>query len=293
LRDGRLVTTRPITEATLDQIVGWMVGRDINQAAPHVQRSRGAVALRVQGLRAPPAVRDVSFEVRHGEILGFAGLMGSGRTETVRAIFGADVPHAGEVFLEDRPSPTRIREPRDAVRQGIALLTEDRKSQGLLLPLSVRTNITLTGLNRLSRWKSWLRSEREQAEAARWVQALRVRCTSTEQPVAQLSGGNKQKVVMAKWLFRDSNVLIFDEPTRGIDVGAKFEIYERMAELARAGKALVVVSSDLKELLTISDRIAVMSAGRVVECFSRGDWTEEKIMAAALSGYLGPQASTS
>jgi ribose transport system ATP-binding protein len=287
LRDGRVVTTQPMADAGLDQIVRWMVGRELGEAIQRPGRPTGPVALRVRGLRAGPAVRDVSFEVRRGEILGFAGLMGSGRTETMRALFGADRAEAGEVYLHQEARPARIRTPRDAVRLGIALLTEDRKTQGLLLPLPVRVNVTLNRLNRLSRWNSWIRQDQERREAARWSQGLQVRCASVEQPVAQLSGGNQQKVVMARWLFRDCDILIFDEPTRGIDVGAKFEIYERMADLARQGKALIVVSSDLKELLAICDRIAVMSGGRIAGCFWRGEWTEEKIMAAALSGYLG------
>jgi ribose transport system ATP-binding protein len=291
LRDGRVVTTRAVSEVTLDEIVRWMVGRELGEAMQRPGRPDGPLAMRVSGLRSGAAVRGVSFEVRRGEILGFAGLMGSGRTETMRAIFGADRPEAGQINLHEAGVPARIRSPRDAVRLGIALLTEDRKSQGLLLPLGVRVNVTLTRLRQLSRWKFWIRRDAEETEAARWAQALRVHCASVEQPVAQLSGGNQQKVVIAKWLFRDCDILIFDEPTRGIDVGAKFEIYELMAELARKGKALIMVSSDLKELLTVCDRIAVMSAGRVAASFWRGEWTEEKIMAAALSGYLGERTN--
>jgi len=246
----------------------------------------GSVALCVRGLRRAPAVKDVSFEARRGEILGFAGLMGSGRTETMRAIFGADRRDAGEVFLHGSSIPTRIRSPREAVRHGLALLTENRKEQGLFLPLPVRANITLMCLRRLSRLGGWIRGAQERAEAGRWANRLSLRCHSTEQRVVELSGGNQQKVVVAKWLLRDCDILIFDEPTRGIDVGAKFEIYQLLGELADKGKAVIVVSSDLLELLALCDRIAVMSAGRLAATFNRGEWTQDKIMAAALSGYL-------
>ena len=287
LRDGKVVTTRAVSEVALDEIVRLMVGRDLGQALDRAGREPGPVSLRVENLRAGSAVRDVTFEARRGEILGFAGLMGSGRTETMRAIFGADRADGGRIYLDGAPSPARIRSPRDAVRQGIALLTEDRKSQGLLLTLPVRANITLMRLGLLSRWRAWVLRETERSEAVRWARALRVRCASIEQRVAELSGGNQQKVVIAKWLFRDCDVLIFDEPTRGIDVGAKFEIYQVLGELADKGKSIIVVSSDLKELLAICDRMVVMSAGRVAACFERNGWTEEGIMEAALSGYIG------
>jgi ribose transport system ATP-binding protein len=173
------------------------------------------------------------------------------------------------------------------VRHGIALLTEDRKEQGLLLPLPVRVNITLLCLRQLSRLGGWLRAAPEQAEAERWTKVLSVRATSVEQPVSELSGGNQQKVVIAKWLFRDCDILIFDEPTRGIDIGARFEIYQLLADLADKGKAVIVVSSDLNELLALCDRVIVMSAGKVSATFERSEWSQDKIMAAALSGYRG------
>ncbi len=289
LRDGRAVTTRMASELTLEEIVRLMVGRDLTGVAESAPQTPGRVALRVEGLQAPPAVRGVSFEARRGEILGFAGLMGSGRTETMRALFGADRAEAGLTFLDGSQTPARIRSPKDAVRQGMALLTEDRKSQGLLLRLPVRANITLMRLRSLSRCGAWIQRRTEDAEAERWASTLGVRCASVEQPAAELSGGNQQKVVIAKWLFRNCDILIFDEPTRGIDVGAKFEIYRLLAQLAREDKAILVVSSDLKELLAICHRIAVMSAGRVAACFERGTWTEEAIMTAAISGYLGRQ----
>lgn len=285
LRDGHLVATRPVAEITLEEIVRLMVGRELDQGAERVARRPGAVALRVTGLRREPAVHQVSFEARCGEILGFAGLMGSGRTETMRAIFGADRPQAGEVRLHGADTPASIRSPRDAVRQGLALLTENRKEQGLLLPLAVRANVTLPSLPQFSALGGWLRRRAEALEASKWVSTLEVRCRDAEQRVGDLSGGNQQKVVIAKWLLRDCDVLIFDEPTRGIDVGAKFEIYRLLDDLAAKGKAIIVVSSDLPELMALCDRIAVMSAGRIAATFTRGEWTQDKVMTAALSGY--------
>ncbi len=285
LRDGAVVATRPATEISADEIVRLMVGRDLRPAGDRHRPPFGPEALRVESLQARPAVQEVSFAARRGEILGFAGLLGSGRTETMRAIFGADPTEAGRVFLHGSAQPVRFTSPRDAVRHGLALLTENRKEQGLLLPWPVRMNMTLMCLGRLSRRGGWLKSAAEREEAARWAQILDVRCASPEQTVVELSGGNQQKVVLAKWLARDCDILIFDEPTRGIDVGAKFEIYQLLTALADKGKAILVVSSDLKELLALCDRIAVMSAGRIAAVFGRDEFNQDRIMAAALSGY--------
>jgi ribose transport system ATP-binding protein len=285
LRDGCLIAAHDAARVNIDQIIAQMVGRELGQSV-YRARPRGDVALSVRNLSRGSAVRDVSFEVHRGEILGIAGLMGSGRTEMVRAIFGADRPDQGEIRLSDRP--VRIRSPRDAVRHGLALLTEDRKAQGLLLPMPIRANATLARLRPLARLGGWLSGRRETSAARSLVVRLGIRCHGVEQPVLTLSGGNQQKVVIAKWLWRDCGVLIFDEPTRGIDVGARFEIYRLLLELAAAGKAIVIVCSDLVELLSVCDRIAVMSAGRLVQTFDRGQWTADAIMAAALSQYVNP-----
>jgi ribose transport system ATP-binding protein len=246
--------------------------------------------MRIEHLRRLPVVRDVSFDLCEGEILGVAGLMGSGRTETVRILFGADRADGGRISLGDPPVPVRLRQPRDAVRRGIALLTEDRKAQGLLLPCSIRENTTLAKLPAVSWMRCLISGARESDVTQRYIASLSTRCASADQPVGELSGGNQQKVVLAKWLFRDCKILMFDEPTRGIDVGAKFEIYRLLRELAGAGKAILVVSSDLLELTAISDRIAVMSAGRLVRTFAKDEWTQEAIMEAALSGYASSSA---
>ena len=284
LRNGKLVAVKERGAYTVDEIISLMVGRDLAATADHTSTASERVVLRVEGLRAPPAVRDVSFEVRAGEILGFAGLMGSGRTETMRAIFGADTRTGGKVFLDGRE--VDIRQPSDAVKLGIGFLTEDRKAQGLLLPKPLRMNITLARLrDEIGARAGWIDSAKETGVAETWIERLRVRASSSEQNAVDLSGGNQQKVVLARWLYRDCAVLICDEPTRGIDVGARQEIYRLLRELADAGKALVVVSSDLHELLTVSDRIAVLSAGKLAATFSRGDWTEDRIMAAAFSEF--------
>lgn len=286
LRDGKAVFTGPTSNLNPGEIIFKMVGRDLQQEQLRHGSKPGPVALRVDGLTVGEKVRDVSFEVRRGEILGVAGLMGSGRTETMRAVFGADKADRGRIYLYGSSEPAGIRRPCDAVKNGIAFLTEDRKEQGLLLSLAVRKNISLARLNDISRF-GWLSTSKERAVAGRYIDALSVRCRSTEQTVGELSGGNQQKVVIAKWMYRDCDILIFDEPTRGIDVGAKFEIYHMLADLAEKGKAIIFVSSDLKELMAVCDRIMVMSAGRVAETFGRGKWSREKIMSAAFSEYIG------
>jgi ribose transport system ATP-binding protein len=286
LRDGEVVGTHATEDVDADEIIRMMVGRDLGHECLAPSGAKGALALRVAGLTSGDRVREVSFEAYCGQVLGVAGLMGSGRTETMRAIFGADTPQAGAIYLHGSNEPARIRKPRDAVRKGIALLTEDRKEQGLFLSLPVRANISITRLRGLSRL-GWIDSARERQVARRYVDSLGIRCWSVEQTAGQLSGGNQQKVVIAKWLCRDSEILIFDEPTRGIDVGAKFEIYRMLGELAQKGKAIIFVSSDLKELMAICNRILVLSAGRVAGVFERGEWTEDAIMAAAFSEYIG------
>jgi ribose transport system ATP-binding protein len=284
LRDGKAVFTGQTSDLSPTEIIFKMVGRDLRQEQLRHGSKRGSVALRVAGLTVGQKVRDVGFEVASGEILGVAGLMGSGRTETMRAVFGADKAERGGIYLYGSSKPTEIRRPRDAVKNGIAFLTEDRKEQGLLLTLAVRKNISLARLNDISRF-GWLNVSKERAVARQHIDTLSVRCSSTEQTVGELSGGNQQKVVIAKWMYRDCDILIFDEPTRGIDVGAKFEIYHMLADLAEKGKAIIFVSSDLKELMAVCDRIMVMSAGRVAETFERGQWSREKIMSAAFSEY--------
>ncbi|HBO5847011.1 TPA: sugar ABC transporter ATP-binding protein [Pseudomonas aeruginosa] len=284
LRDGRLVCVEPIERYDADQLVTLMVGRDLGERFDLGPRQTGAPLLRVERLSRRGKVHEVSFEVRAGEIFGISGLIGSGRTELLRLIYGADRADGGQVLLGDPPQRLSLRSPADSVRQGVALITEDRKGEGLLLDQSISANLALGNLPALAR-HGVIDRRREEALARRQVEALRVRCADTAQAVGELSGGNQQKVVIGRWLERDCQVLLFDEPTRGIDVGAKFDIYALLAELTRRGKALVVVSSDLRELMLICDRIGVLSAGRMVNTFERDAWTQDALLAAAFAGY--------
>jgi ribose transport system ATP-binding protein len=297
LRDGKLMADAPAATITQDALIQAMVGRDIaassegERAAREPWRGDGAPALRVTGLTRAPAVREVSFEVAPGEIFGIAGLVGAGRTELLRLIFGADRADAGTIEAGSPLKPVRIHSPGDAVRQGISLLTEDRKDEGLMLGLPIATNIALGNMPGVTT-RGWLQPARERALAQRHIDALRIRCAGPEQPVGELSGGNQQKVAIARWLERDTPVLLFDEPTRGVDVGAKFDIYALLDALAARGKALVVVSSDLRELMQLCDRIGVMRAGRLTHIFQRGGWSQDALLAAAFgeSGESNPPA---
>jgi len=215
LRDGRHIDTLDTDQTTIEEIIRLMVGRDVQSGHIREEKARGPVMLKVTGLNREDKVHDVSFEVHAGEILGFAGLIGSGRTETMRALFGADRKQGGEIFLRGSDQPASIRSPRDAVKSGMAFLTENRKDEGLFLSLPVRTNITFSRLGEVSRY-GWIRRKRERLAARKYADALSVRCSSLEQIAEHLSGGNQQKVVIAKWVFRNCDILIFDEPTRGI-----------------------------------------------------------------------------
>ena len=291
LRDGRVVATRASADLSADDAVRLMVGGEWSAPGTRARRGAGTVAVRVEDLCVGDRVRDVSFEVRRGEILGLSGLVGSGRTELLRALFGADRAERGRVMVGDPLAPVRIDEPRDAVRAGIGMIPEDRKAHGLFMARSVRLNATLGRLATVAKGGGWIDGAAERRLAVDLCDRLGVRRASVEQPVAELSGGNQQKVVIARWLARDCDVLLFDEPTRGIDVGAKETVYRLLEELASAGKAIVVASSEVEELLRLCDRIAVMSAGRLAAVFERGDWTEERIMAAAFSGHLAVEGA--
>jgi ribose transport system ATP-binding protein len=284
MRDGRHIATHDAGDVAPAQLIREMAGHDLPERTNTRAAASSEVALSVRHLRAGSRVRDVSFEVRRGEILGVAGLIGSGRTETLRAIFGADEMDGGEILVEG--SAVVIRTPADAVRAGIGLVPEDRKQDGLLLPQSIRVNTTLATLRQHAGKCGWLDGRAETETAEKFSRRLQVHCASLEQPVGELSGGNQQKVVIARWLARDGRILLFDEPTRGIDVAAKDTIYQLLRDLADAGKAVVVVSSELTELMLICDRLLVMSAGRITAEFKAGEWTQEKITQAAFSGYV-------
>lgn len=284
LRDGALVATRPAAELDLKEAVRLMVGSNPSREDLRHARTFGEVVLKVRGLSRGDRVKDVDFEVRRGEILGIAGLVGSGRTELLRAIFGADRADSGEVSVAGG-APGRFLEPREAVRAGLGMVPEERKSEGLLPSQPILMNLTLGRLGMFRTPLGFLRKAKERAAAIEMGRRAHLKCDSIDQPVEQLSGGNQQKVVIGRWLLRDPEVILFDEPTRGIDVAAKFAVYELIDELTARGKGVVVVSSETEELMLICDRVAVMSAGRLVETFGRGDWSEEKILAAAFRGY--------
>lgn len=279
LRDGKNVGERPIARITRSEMIELMVGRELKDEFPRRTANIGSVRLDVSHLSRGQAVRDVSFGVRSGEILALTGLVGAGRTETVRLIFGADARDAGDIRLDGKS--IAISSPRDAMSAGIGLLTEDRKLQGLVLGHSVRENFGLPNLSWLSRYGFvQLASERE--HCGHFLENLRIQVTGQDQRAGDLSGGNQQKVVLAKWLARRCNVLMFDEPTRGIDVGAKYEIYVLMNELAAAGKAIVMISSELPEVLGMADRILVMHEGRLTgEIADARHATQKQIMELA------------
>ncbi len=285
LRDGRHVATHPAAGTTPAGLIREMVGHDLPARGVSAEKTSGDVLLRVSQLCAGDRVQNISFEVRSGEIVGLAGLVGAGRTETLRAIFGADTKTSGEVFVGKDAKRAEISCPSDAVRVGIGMIPEDRQHQGLLLPQSILVNTTLSTIPEHAR-HGWINSAAETATAEQLSRRMEVRSAGVEQPVRELSGGNQQKVVISRWLARDCRVLLFDEPTRGIDAGAKDSIYRLLHDLAAEGKALVVVSSELQELLAICDRILVLSAGRLVAEFHPPDWSQEQITKAAFSGHL-------
>ncbi|WP_395822586.1 sugar ABC transporter ATP-binding protein [Collimonas sp.] len=290
LRDGQLVCDDAISGYNAEALVQLMVGRAAESDLDLRQRSIGAPLLRVRNLGRGTVVAPASFDLRAGEILGIAGLIGSGRTELLRLIFGADRADQGHVFISDQTKAANISSPKHAIAAGIAMITEDRKSQGLLLPQSIGVNTTLAKLSSVSKLEV-LDRHAESAVANDYIKRLRIRSRDGTQAAGELSGGNQQKVVIARWLYRDCPIMLFDEPTRGIDIGAKFDIYKLLAELARQGKGLLIVSSDLRELMLICDRIAVMSAGKLVDSFERGQWSQEAILAAAFSGYVNGQGA--
>jgi ribose transport system ATP-binding protein len=280
MRDGQTIGTVPMAGTSLDTIIGMMVGRELVDAANHApDTSRNEVVLQVRGLSRGHAVRDVSFELRRGEILGFAGLMGAGRTEVARAVFGADRIDSGEIRVHGKA--VSIRSPQDAVAHGIGYLSEDRKQFGLATGLDVQNNIAMASLREFAALGTVLDDAAMRDCAQGYVRQLAIKTPSVEQPVRLLSGGNQQKIVIAKWLRRDCDILFFDEPTRGIDVGAKAEIYKLLNALAEQGKAIVMISSELPEVLRMSHRILVMCEGRVTgEIPGRGA-TQERIMQLA------------
>ncbi|WP_026872769.1 sugar ABC transporter ATP-binding protein [Inquilinus limosus] len=286
LRDGRLVGGAEVASVTVDDIIRMMVGRDLGALAriEGGAAQAGPPALRVEGITTersalnPHAtvLHGVSLAVRRGEILGIAGLVGAGRTELARAIFGADARAGGRILVEDRP--VEIRSPADAIRHGIGLVPEDRKQQALFLSLAIRSNLAIAALGKLAGLFGYVPDSRERGLVEEYRRALGIRMAGPEQPIANLSGGNQQKVVLARWLALRPKVLIVDEPTRGIDVAAKAEVHQLLGRLAQEGIAVIAISSELPEVLAISDRIVAMCEGRITGEVDRAEADEETLM---------------
>lgn len=283
MRDGKYIATKSINEIDQQGLIKLMVGRSLDEQFPEVKKNIGDIALEVQGLSTAEMLKNISFCVRKGEILGIAGLVGAGRTETARAIYGADAKLSGIIKVDGKE--VNIRSTRDAINCGIALIPEDRKKHGALLQMSIRENISFITLKEISKFGIVdLKKDKELSE--KYITQLSIKTPSMEQLTKNLSGGNQQKVVLAKALASKSNIVIFDEPTRGIDVGAKKEIYVLMNELAKNGMAIIMISSEMPELLGMSDRILVMHEGELMGELSKEEATQEKILTLA-SGIRG------
>jgi ribose transport system ATP-binding protein len=277
LRDGRYISTDKFSDVTIDDIVSRMVGRSLDEKFPEpIRKPSDEVIFSVNGLSRRGVFADISFDIRRGEILGFAGLMGAGRTEVARAIFGADPFDAGTITLNG--NRLSITDPRSAIEAGIAYLSEDRKAQGLAVKMPVDVNLVMANMGAVSSGAGVIDRQRHRAAGQRYVDLLNIRTPSLSQPVRLLSGGNQQKIIIGKWLFREPRIMFFDEPTRGIDVGAKFAIYQIMDELAARGIGIVLISSELPEVLGLTDRIAVFHEGRITATVKTSETTQEEIM---------------
>lgn len=282
LRDGEYVGTVNTAEVEMQEIISMMVGRKLkSDVRPATKPQTDETVLEVKNLSTKNLIKNVSFDVKKGEIFGFAGLMGAGRTEVARCVFGADPRTEGDIYVHGKK--VRITNAKDGVTNGIGYLSEDRKRFGILLDADVKANVTLADMKDYAK-AGFVDDRKIRRTALDYVNKLRIRTPSINQTLLNLSGGNQQKVVIAKWLVRDSDVLIFDEPTRGIDVGAKEEIYQLLENLAAQGKAIVVISSELPEVLRLSNRIAVMAQGRIIGILDNEEATQEKIMELATVG---------
>jgi ribose transport system ATP-binding protein len=281
LRDGQYINSMNFKDTTLPEIISSMVGRDIKEKFPRITCKRGNKILEVRKLNAGRMVRDINFDLYEGEIVGIAGLMGAGRTETTRAIFGVDPKESGEITLDGKT--VKIEEPKDAIKQGIVLVPEDRKKDGLCTKLSIRDNIALPNLDIICKKAGIINSKIERDMANKTVSDLKIKLPNVEVNAGSLSGGNQQKVVVGKWLRRKSRVVIFDEPTRGIDIAAKVEIYNLMNDLKQQGIGVLFVSSELPEIMGISDRILVMCDGKITGELKAEDATQDIILQYATS----------
>lgn len=283
MRDGEHICTEDITNMTEEKLITAMVGRSLENLYPKISGKKGKEAIRVEHLSSSGVFRDVSFTAYYGQILGFAGLVGAGRTEVMRAIFGADPIDSGKVFINGKE--TKIKNPSDAIKEGIAFLTEDRKGQGLVLSQSVKTNLIMATFRNFKK-NGFLNEDMIAETTKKRINELRIKTPTHDEVVAQLSGGNQQKVVIGKWLNTDSDIFIFDEPTRGIDVGAKIEVYNIMNQLVSQGKCVIMISSELPEIIAMSDTVIVMREGKVMGMLNRNEskFNQETIMTAAWGG---------
>jgi ribose transport system ATP-binding protein len=279
LRDGQWIASSNIADVQKSELVTQMVDRPVENHFPKVKAESGPELLKVENISRSDTLTNISFTLRAGEVLGIAGLLGSGRTELARAIFGADPIHGGQIYIKGEYE--EIKAPKKAIGSGLGLLTEDRKAEGLVLNLSVRDNICLASIGNFTSW-GFVDGKRELAAADEYRDSLRIKTPSLDEPVRNLSGGNQQKVVLSKWLCCDADILIFDEPTRGIDVGAKVEIYQLMNRLVAAGKAIIMISSELPEILGMSDRILVMRDGQIAGEYQGIEASQEELLACAL-----------
>ena len=285
IRDGEYIETRDIQDWTNDSLIASMVGRTLDNLFPKEFGKKGECMLKVENLSIGGVLRNVSFEAYGGQVLGLSGLVGAGRTETVRAVFGADPIDGGKIYVKGKE--VHIKSPKQAIAAGIALLTEDRKGQGLVLAQTIRTNLILSSLKRHSTG-IFLDEKKIEESGQGHIQSLRIKTPSIDEIVGQLSGGNQQKVVIGKWINNDADIYIFDEPTRGIDVGAKVEVYNVMNSLVKAGKCVIMISSEMPEILGMSDRVVVMRGGKVMATVERDSkhFNQEDIMKAAWGGSL-------
>lgn len=294
LRDGKRIATSASQSTSVEQIIAHMTGEAVGEASAFARRARAQLAFRLVDFCRPPKLQQINLECYRGEILGLAGLMGAGRTELLRALVGADKPGpgaSGQMLLGPEEQNVTFNSPHQAVRRGFCLIPEERKHQGLLLSQSIEDNFALANWQALTKGAVWVDNRALAERAEHHARQLQLKYKDLEQPVSELSGGNQQKIVIARWLFRHSDVLLFDEPTRGIDIHTKNLIYRLLDDLARAGKAIVVVSSETSELTTLCDRIAVMSNGRLAAEFERGQWHADTLMEAAFSGYRKPSSN--
>ncbi|WP_312445361.1 sugar ABC transporter ATP-binding protein [Lacrimispora sp.] len=285
MRDGEHILTKNTDELDNDSLISAMVGRTLDNQYPKVESETGTAALRVEHLNSAGVLRDVSFHANHGEILGFAGLVGAGRTETFRAVFGADPYDSGDIYINEKK--VNIKSPKHGIRCGMAFLTEDRKGQGLVLSQSVRTNLILSNMRNCTKGLFFNEKQIDQL-AEENISDLKIKTPTADEVVGQLSGGNQQKVVIGKWINTNADIYIFDEPTRGIDVGAKVEVYNIMNRLVKAGKCVIMISSELPEIIGMSDRVIVMREGKIMGELSRktDDLNQEIIMKAAWGGEI-------